>query len=70
MKALIRVRRNTEYASIVEMTQADFDKFNRDLDAGGRTQDDAERQLNRLIDPDDWQDDELDYLIDFEVSEE
>ena len=66
MKALIRVTRRTEYASIVEMSQEEFHKLTAMLD-GDRTQRrEAEKTLNRAIDVRDWQDDNLESIDEFE----
>jgi hypothetical protein len=60
MKALIRVTRRTEYASIVEMPQEKYDKLRAALESEDRVVvKNAEKNLNRLIDVEDWQDDEL-----------
>lgn len=66
MKALIAVKRTTEYATVVEMSQETYDSIQAALD-GTRTESNAaERELNRLIDVKDWQDDSFDSLESFE----
>ena len=67
MKALIRITRRTEYATIVEMPQEKYDKLKAALDDDDRVVvKDAEKTLNRLIDVKDWQDDELLNIEEFE----
>jgi hypothetical protein len=67
MKALIRVTRRTEYATIVEMPQEKYDNIKAALDDDDRVVvKDAEKTLNRLIDVKDWQDDELLNIEEFE----
>lgn len=65
MKVLINVKRTTEYASIVEMSQEEYDKLQADLEAGGQREKEAEKILNRKIDTNDWQDDEFESLEEF-----
>lgn len=71
MKALIKVIRKTEYASIVEMSQADFDRLQKSYSKGSRLEQmKAEKELNGLIDTRDWQDDELESVDEFEEFKE
>jgi hypothetical protein len=71
MKALIRVKRLTEYASIVEMTRADYLSIKHDLhSANPSAMRAAEKRANNLIDTNDWQDDELQSIEEFEEHKE
>lgn len=68
MKALIRVKRITEYATVVDITEARFKELNEGLESHDRIiRKKAEKDANRMIDTRDWQDDEL-YLVE-EISE-
>lgn len=62
MKAIIRAKRLTEYATIVEMSQDDFRVYQEALHGGGPTAKSAEKQLNMKIKQDDWQDETLEEL--------
>lgn len=62
MKAIIRVKRLTEYATIVEMTPQDFESYSTALHGGGPVAKSAQNQLNNKIRSDDWQDDSLEEL--------
>lgn len=67
MKVIISVTRETQYSSIVEMTNEQFDQFQSDLDGSDhKKRSVAEKKLNRLIDVKDWQDDSLTSLDEFE----
>ena len=66
MKALIRVTRRTEYASIVEMPQEKYDQLRAALDGDRAEQKAAEKTLNGMIDTRDWQDDDLLDVEEFE----
>lgn len=66
MKAIIQVTRKTQYATIVEMTAAEFSSYRRAIEAGGKSEREAEKELNRKIDMSDWQDDEFYRLDEFE----
>lgn len=57
MKVLIRVIRETEYASIVEMDKAAYDQLQKDLEGSPKERMLAEKDLNGRIDVKDWQDD-------------
>lgn len=70
MKAIITVKRVTEYSSIVEMDEATFERLTYELDLGLSERRKAEQDLNRRIDTKDWQDDEFDSLVDFKKFEE
>ena len=66
MKALIRVIRKTEYASIVEMTPQQYERLQHNLGSRFRgIRDGAEKELNKLIDAADWQADDLDSVEEF-----
>lgn len=65
MKALITIKRITEYSSIVEMDEAMFDKLELELDGNWADIKNAHNELNRLIDTKDWQDDEFHELVEF-----
>lgn len=68
MKVSITVIRETKYCSIVEMTQDQFDKYNQMMDRGTRQENEqAEKELNEMIDMHDWQDDELRCVDRFEI---
>lgn len=69
MKAVITVKRTTEYASIVEMSQEKFDSLQARLEYPGARKE-AEKELNKLIDTNDWQGDDFDSLESFEAVEE
>ena len=66
MKALIRVTRRTEYASIVDMSEDEFAKLNAMLEGTREQRREAEKTLNRAIDVRDWQDDDLESIDEFE----
>lgn len=67
MKALIRVTRRTEYASIVKMSQQEYDTLAANLRGRDREKRrEAEKELNRMIDVNDWQDDDLHSIDEFE----
>lgn len=63
MKVLITVTRRTRYTSIVDMTKADYDRLGEGLDDYDRK---AEEEVNSLINVNDWQDDSLDHVDQFE----
>jgi hypothetical protein len=66
MKALIRVIRKTEYASIVEMTPQKYERLQHNFGSRFRgIRDGAEKELNKLIDVKDWQSDDLDSVEEF-----
>ncbi len=67
MKVLIRVKRTTEYASIVEMPEEKFKRISKAIEHGGERGQVAELEANKLIDVRDWQDDELHSLEEFEA---
>ena len=67
MRVVITVARRTEYTSVVEMSQADFDRLNNALDASSAEAAKAAKELNALIDTRDWQDDALIAVTDFTV---
>ena len=67
MKAIIRVTRKTEYASIVEMPQKKYDQLQAALESYDRVErKNAEKTLNGMIDTKDWQDDDLLRIEEFE----
>ncbi len=66
MKALINIKRITEYSTIVEMTEETFKHYERLMDGNRTDQNHAEKELNRKIDTKDWQDDEFYSLVTFE----
>lgn len=71
MKAIIRVTRSVVYHSIVEMSEEDFAKYEAMLDSDDRNQfQQAEKELNEMVDVNDWQGDDLDSLDDFRRWEE
>lgn len=71
MKAIITVKRITEYSSIVEMDEDTFNRLNQELEEGGNeTIRRTERELNKLVDVEDWQDDEFESLEEFKRFEE
>lgn len=71
MKAIIRVTRKTEYASIVDMPQKKYDELQAALESGNRLERKmAETKLNSMIDTRDWQDDELLDVEEFEPFKE
>lgn len=71
MKATITVIRKTEYSSIVEMPEEKFKDLQSRLGSRDRSVHvQAERDLNKLIDVRDWQDDELDSVENFEEFKE
>jgi hypothetical protein len=56
-----------EYASIVEMTKEQFDEYAEMLESGDRTQRrTAERNLDGMVDNDDWQDEDFREVCEFE----
>lgn len=60
MKVIISVTRKTEYSSIVEMSEEKYERLKKGWD--GPTQkerDAADQEINKLIEANDWQDDEL-----------
>lgn len=59
MIAIINVKRLTEYSAMVEMSQQDFDAYQKALDGGGPSEKSSKVQLNNKIKSDDWQDDSL-----------
>ncbi len=65
MKVLIRVKRTTEYASIVEMPEEKFKRISKAIEHGGERGQAAELEANKLIDVRDWQDDELASMEEF-----
>jgi archaellum component FlaC len=69
-KAIITVKRLTEYSSIVEMQETTFNRIAKDLEGGRVEVKRAEKELDRLIDTKDWQDDEFSSLEGFEKFEE
>lgn len=70
MKAIIRVTRRTEYATIVEMTRKEFDAYCERLEGSYKDSKKAGEELNRKIDVKDWQDDEFDNIDEFEEVKE
>jgi hypothetical protein len=64
MKVLISVTRSTRYTSIVEMSAAEYKRLCKGLDNGERR---IEEEINSLINVNDWQDDSLDDIDQFEV---
>lgn len=69
MKVIITVKRLVEYSTIVEMDEKIFQNHEREL-AGGRVESQkSEKELNRLIDVKDWQDDDFHSLESFEKLE-
>lgn len=71
MKAIVTVKRITTYSSIVEIEPEKFAKLQSELDSGDwKTRRAAEKDVNRLIDVHDWQDDELDSIEQFEEFKE
>jgi len=66
MKVLITVTRRTQYSSIVEMPEAEFQKLDAALESSDKVERHrAEEKVNRQIDVEDWQDDELHSVDDF-----
>lgn len=65
MKALIRVIRKTEYASVIEMSDEKFKLLSQNLMGEKPLRKLAEKELNRLIDTNDWQDDDFDSVEEF-----
>lgn len=65
MKVIITINRITEYSSIVEIDRATYDRINKDLDGGRMEINRANKELNRMIDVKDWQDDEFHSLEEF-----
>ena len=71
MKAIIRVTRKTEYASIVEMPQEKYDALQAAFKSDYRVErKNAEKTLNGMIDTKDWQDDDLLDIEEFEPFKE
>lgn len=69
MQVTIGVTRRTQYASIVEMTEAEFTRLSGLLESGDRrVRRAAEDHLNTLINVSDWQDDELHGVDTFEIT--
>lgn len=67
MQVTITARRTTTYATIVEMNVEDFLRYQCALEDGTRDEEkNASRNLNQMIDINDWQDDDL---IDVEIEE-
>ena len=67
MKVLTRVMRKTEYATIVEMSEEHFKALRTGLESTDRpVRRLAEKEVNKLIDVRDWQDDDLDSIEEFE----
>lgn len=60
MKVIVKVERITEYATIVEMTEDRMNDLNNRLQSPNRgVRRDAEKEVNKLIDTKDWQDDDF-----------
>lgn len=71
IQATIAVTRRVWLTSIVEMPKADYDRLQAALRSGSLSQvKAAEKELNQKVDPRDWQDDELDDLLEFEEYKE
>lgn len=70
MQALITVTRRTVYTSIVEMSEDTYKRLDTALNGGRVETSQAQKELNRLIDTADWQDDELHTLDEFRRFEE
>jgi archaellum component FlaC len=66
MKAIITIKRLTEYATVVEMDEATFAELTRKLEGGRVERQAAEKDLNRRIDTKDWQDDDFHSLEGFD----
>lgn len=71
MKVTIEIIRKTSYAKTVEMSKEDYQRLSDALDSNAR-QDRraAEKEINEMIDEDDWQDDDLDNVDTFQTEEE
>lgn len=52
------------------MTEEEFRNYCERIDGGPESRKSADKELNEKIDVRDWQDDELDDLIDFQREEE
>ena len=60
MKILVKVTRLTEYATIVEMTKERMEELNMELThSDRRRRNQAEKAVNKLVDTNDWQDDDF-----------
>lgn len=71
MKVTISITRRTRYSSIVEMDEETFKRLDTALDSSNWTERrKAEKELDELIDPEDWQGDDFDSLDDFYEYEE
>ncbi len=71
MKVIISVTRKVQYSSIVEMDEAKFSQLNNDLNSANRSESRAaEKQLNKMINAKDWQDDDFDSVDEFKKLEE
>lgn len=70
MKAVITIKRITEYSSIVEMDEATFERIDKELEGSRTEENKAHKELNRLINTNDWQDDEFQSLEEFKRFEE
>ncbi len=70
MQAIVTVTRRVTYSSIVEMSEAEFTRFNAALQGSRAERAKAEEELNRKVDVRDWQDDSLDQLDEFKRFEE
>ena len=71
MKVIVKVTRLTEYATIVEMTEGRMNELNKGLTNPDRRKRFAtEKEVNRLIDTKDWQDDDLHSVELIEPSQE
>ena len=66
MEVTITIKRITEYTTTVNMEQSVFDRLTKAVYGGGRGSREAEKELNNLIDTNDWQDDEFHELVSFE----
>ena len=71
MLVKINLRRATDYAKIVDIPEEKFNELVAALDHGDRKEArQAEEEINNMVGPDDWQDDNLDCIWDFEEYKE
>jgi hypothetical protein len=66
MQVHISVRRTTYYSSIVEMDEQEFKRLEALTGRSGPESARADEEINELINPDDWVDDSLDEVEEFE----
>lgn len=67
MKAIITVIRETEYTKLVEIEKAEFERIKKDLESGNLiARENAEKKVNKMVGPDDWSDDTLLRVDEFE----